>query len=107
MRGQARSISTFDDWFLRFGAANKGQNLVANGYGTLTPFATQDVVATGRYRGGTWTVVFHRSAKASEAQAVNLEGSGQWPVAFAVWDGANKERDGLKAVSVEWQTVTF
>lgn len=88
-------------------AANKGQNLGANGFGTLTPLATQDVTATGKYRNGTWTVIFHRPVKSTEAQAVNLEGTGEWPVAFAVWDGANQERDGLKAVNAEWQTLMF
>ena len=88
-------------------AVNKGQNLGANGFGTLTPLATQDVTATGKYRNGTWTVIFHRPVKSTETQAVKFEGTGEWPVTFAVWDGANKERDGLKAVNVEWQTLTF
>ena len=86
---------------------NKGQNLIANGFGTLAPLTTQDVTATGKYRTGTWTVVFHRRTKPAEAQAVNLDGTGKWPVSFAVWDGANQERDGLKAVNVEWQVVSF
>lgn len=88
-------------------STNKGQTLIANGFGTLTPLATQDVTATGRYRRGTWTVVFHRRAKSTEESAVNLEGMGHWPVSFAVWDGANQERDGQKAVNLEWQSVSF
>ena len=88
-------------------AANKAQNLSADGFGTLTVLAMQDVTATGKYRNGTWTVIFHRPLKSTETQAVNLEGTGECPVAFAVWDGANQERDGLKAVNAEWQTLMF
>ena len=88
-------------------ATNKGHNLGANGFGTLTPLATQDVTATGKYRNGTWTVIFYRPVKSTETQAVKFEGTGEWPVSFAVWDGANMERDGLKAVNVEWQTLSF
>jgi dimethylsulfide dehydrogenase subunit gamma/complex iron-sulfur molybdoenzyme family reductase subunit gamma len=29
------------------------------------------------------------------------------PIAFAAWDGENQERDGLKAVTMEWWQLNF
>jgi dimethylsulfide dehydrogenase subunit gamma/complex iron-sulfur molybdoenzyme family reductase subunit gamma len=29
------------------------------------------------------------------------------PVAFAVWNGSNQERDGFKAVTLEWWRLRF
>lgn len=103
MGGEGKTVNI---WYWN-AKTDRAQTLIANGFGTLAPLGIQDVSAAGKYRRGAWTVVFHRAAKPAEAQAVSLEGAGDWPVAFAVWDGANQERDGLKAVNADWQRVTF
>lgn len=84
-------------------AKNAAENLWADGFGTLTRMQTQDVTASGRHADGKWCVTFFRSWKSKEARASNLQGAR--PVAFAVWNGANDERDGFKAVTMQWQTL--
>lgn len=85
------------------------QNLVADGFGTLTPAAKQDVVGTAIYDSGIWTVVFRRALRSIDADNVPLvkQAGAKLPVAFAVWNGANLERDGFKAVTLEWQEFQF
>jgi len=34
-------------------------------------------------------------------------GGGCTPVAFAVWEGSNQERDGPKAVTLAWQNLAL
>jgi DMSO reductase family type II enzyme heme b subunit len=41
-----------------------------------------------------------------DAQDIRLPDKGRVPVAFAVWDGANGERDGQKSVST-WYYLTI
>lgn len=89
-------------------AKNSAQNLVADGFGTLTRLPTQDVRANGRHASGEWTVVFFRPYRSAEEAAVKLPPKGgRSPVAFAVWEGSNQERDGLKAVTMVWQNLAF
>lgn len=86
-------------------ADGQTQNLLAKGFGTLTPVAAEGLTsASARTRDG-WQVVISRPLKAEEGAA--LSGRGAMPIAFAVWDGANQERDGLKAVTLEWWQLRF
>ncbi len=73
------------------------ENLIAEGFGTITPLDVQDVEAKGIWKNGKWNVVIKR--KLNSAQGVALKKDLIVPIAFAVWDGANAERDGVKSVS--------
>lgn len=84
-------------------ARNAAENLWADGFGTLARLPTQDVAARGRYADGAWRVVFFRRWRSAESHAAQLRGVR--PVAFAVWNGANDERDGFKAATMQWQTL--
>jgi len=89
-------------------AKNAAENMVADGFGTATRLPTQDVRANGRHAGGEWTVVFFRAYRTPEKTAIRLTAAGgRTPVAFAVWEGSNQERDGLKAVTLAWQNLAF
>ncbi|MBI4260242.1 MAG: hypothetical protein HY658_06710 [Actinobacteria bacterium] len=74
-------------------------NLVAGGFGTLTPDPEPIVSGIGAWRAGRWRVVFSRPL------SVGREGNPEFGVpdltdmAFAVWDGGVHERDGVKSVS--------
>lgn len=77
------------------------QNLVAGGFGTLTPVDSQVVVGNGVYRNGAWTVVMSRSFDSPDAaQQPDLSGATPIDTAFAVWDGGKGNRNGIKSVSV-------
>lgn len=88
-------------WYWKAGQAG-AQNLAAGGFGSTTTLDTGGLNASSVYRSsGEWVVVFSRSlAQAGEYQ-VQL-GSGPVSVAFALWQGEQKQRDGLKHVSMGW-----
>jgi len=76
------------------------QNLVAGGFGTLTPADSQVVMGNGVYRNGAWTVVMSRSFATPDALQPAFTGSTPIDTAFAVWDGGRDNRNGMKSVSV-------
>jgi hypothetical protein len=83
------------------------QNLIAGGFGTLTSDASEDLEGFGVHSGSRWMVVFSRSLLPQGDMQPEFSGQGQIDVAFAVWDGSKRERDGIKSVSSFTQlTVT-
>lgn len=105
MGGAGRTVNI---WYWN-AAKNTAENLWADGFGTLTRMPTQDVKAGGRHADGKWRVAFFRSFRSSEPRAVKLSATpaGKQPLAFAVWEGANDERDGFKAVTLNWQSLQW
>ncbi|HEU5319206.1 MAG TPA: ethylbenzene dehydrogenase-related protein, partial [Methylomirabilota bacterium] len=75
------------------------ENLVAAGFGTLTTADEQRVAGEGLWQSGRWYVLFSREMGESMKEYAPLEAGSTTNVAFAVWDGAAGERDGLKSVS--------
>ena len=73
-------------------------NLLAGSFGTLTQAPDQVVQGTGEWRDGTWRVVFARDLEVA-ADYTRFAEKQSTNVAFAVWDGASGERDGIKSVS--------
>lgn len=82
-------------------AATGGEELLAGGAGTTTRFRQPLVATSAVHRNGTWTVVFARPLEAGAANRTSVGSEHDLAVAFAVWNGANMERSGRKAVS-EW-----
>ena len=94
--------------------AGSVEDLNANGFSTLTTQAHQDVVGNGLWEpagsikggccnGPSWRVVYKRALATSDPNDVQLK-AGAVPIAFAVWDGQNLERDGMKGIST-WFTL--
>lgn len=100
MGGAGRHVNI---WYWN-AARNEAENLWADGFGTLARLPTQDVTAHGRHADGKWRVVFFRPWRSQEVRAARID-AGARPIAFAVWNGANDERDGFKAVTMQWQTL--
>ncbi len=73
----------------------------ARGFGTFTsqPASGQNVKGRGIWRDSHWSVVFVRELKARDKEDVRLAIGKPAPVAFAVWDGQNRDRNGRKVVS--------
>jgi hypothetical protein len=91
------------------------EDLNANGFSTLTTQASQDVVGNGLWEpygalkggccsGPTWRVVMKRSLITKDPNDVQFKNGASFPVAFAVWDGSNVERNGMKGIST-WFTA--
>ena len=78
----------------------------ARGFGTFSSQSAgeQNVKGRGIWRDGHWNVVFVRELKSRDANDVRLIPGTPAPVAFAVWDGQNRDRNGRKVVS-NWQKL--
>ncbi|RIK86030.1 MAG: hypothetical protein DCC67_03230 [Planctomycetota bacterium] len=89
------------------GGPSGGTSLTAGGPGSLTfrlP-QNQSVSAQGSWRDGRWTVVMTRPLATAAADAgVSLEPGQKVSASFAVWDGAKRDRDGHKLITI-WQEL--
>jgi DMSO reductase family type II enzyme heme b subunit len=81
------------------------EDLNAEGFSTLTTQATQNVDGAGNWRNNRWSVVFKRSLTNSDQNDTQFSGS-KTPMAIAIWNGNNKERNGQKAVT-QWNTLHY
>lgn len=76
------------------------EDLNAEGFGTLTTQASQDVLGNGIYGNDAWKVVLKRNIATSDKNDVQFARFEMYvPIAFAVWDGAHEERNGMKGRS--------
>lgn len=83
------------------------ENLVAKGFGTSTSVHFEGLKSAAVRTGEGWAVVLSRPLKVKPGEGASLQGRSTVPVAFAAWDGDNQERDGLKAVTLEWWQLKF
>lgn len=79
----------------------------ASGFGTLKsqPFSNQNVQGKGLWFDGHWTVLFVRELQSDDADDVLFSLSRPGRVAFAVWDGEHRDRNGRKVISSWYQLV--
>jgi mono/diheme cytochrome c family protein len=77
-------------------------NLAAEGFGTLTfrPNVSQLVRGRGTWNDGRWTVVLCRPLTVSAADGQSYAPGEQVSIAFALWDGEARDRDGQKLISI-------
>lgn len=77
------------------------EDLNAEGFGTVTAQSRpdQNVNGYGLYAAGRWRVIFTRQLRSKGQLDAQLKLGSTVPVAFAVWNGSQEDRDGQKAVS--------
>lgn len=80
------------------------EEMVAEGYGTLTSLAEQRAVGKASFAGGGWKVAVGMPGPGTDVPA--LKAGLAVPVAFAVWDGGERQVGGRKHHS-DWITVTM
>jgi hypothetical protein len=80
------------------------ENLAAHGFSTLSPLgkALRRVDGKGIHDKGTWRVVMSREFPTQDPSEAPLAPGKHVPAAFAVWDGAARDRNGQKSISI-WQ----
>jgi mono/diheme cytochrome c family protein len=80
----------------------------ARGFGTLKsqPLNDQNVQGKGIWRDGFWNVLFARDLKSTSEDDVKFDAKNPVPVAFAVWNGEQRDRNGRKVVS-NWYTLVL
>ena len=81
------------------------EDLNAEGFSTLTTQAHQDVQGEGNWNNNRWSVVFKRSLTNSDTNDTQFQG-GKTPMAIAVWNGQNKERNGQKGIT-QWNELRY
>ena len=94
-------------WLWR--ADDSVETLAAEGFGTLTAQPGDGVKARGMWTDGIWRVVFARPLRAppdDHRMRLDPNAQGLVPVAFAVWNGEARERNGLKRLSA-WHVLRF
>ena len=82
------------------------EDLTAVGFGTLASQPRQNVIGRGVWKNEEWHVVFARPLQAGDQKDTGFQVGEHRSIAFAVWDGANREVDGKKSISA-WLTLTI
>lgn len=81
------------------------EDMNAEGFSTLTTQAHQDVMGAGNWSNDRWAVVFKRTLSTSDQNDTQFK-SGKTPMAIAIWNGQNKERNGQKAIT-QWNELKY
>jgi mono/diheme cytochrome c family protein len=79
-----------------------GNSITARGVGSITmrPRLSQQVGATGSWREGRWTVILRRPLEVAPDAGIAMAPGERISIAFALWDGAARDRNGQKLVSI-------
>jgi len=94
-------------WFWRADFKDVPRNTIAHGLGT-TQFSKQCAIqAKSTWGHGAWAVVFMRPLAVPEQKDETTQLAAGQPVkvGFAVWEGGNGERAGVKSFSKEWREL--
>jgi DMSO reductase family type II enzyme heme b subunit len=80
----------------------------ARGFGSFKsqPIAQQNVAGKGVWHDSFWNVVFIRDLKSKDADDVKFGAGKPVPVAFAIWNGEQHDRNGRKMIS-NWYQLIF
>jgi mono/diheme cytochrome c family protein len=84
------------------GDESSASALAAKGLGTTTfrPKMSQRVTAQSNWSNGIWTVELRRPLAVPAGEGVALAPGSRCSVGFAIWDGAARDRNGQKLVSI-------
>lgn len=93
-----------NSWYWRPDFEEKPKNQVAHGLSTSLYTEQSSLVSHSKWQDGSWHVVISRPLAVKE-EAVNLKAGNETTIGFAVWEGNNGERGGVKAFSKEWRKL--
>lgn len=84
--------------------ARDAGDLRARGFGTTTfgPRIAEEVAADSNWSDGRWTVVFRRALETPRGKGIEFQPGGRRSAAFAVWNGAKRDRAAQKCITI-WQ----
>lgn len=109
-----------DAWtFINYSTAHDAGNVIslphkspiedANAYGfgsfKSQPIIQQNVQGKGIWHDGFWNVIFIRDLKSNDADDVKFIPGNSVPVAFAIWNGEQGDRNGRKMISNWYQLI--
>ncbi len=93
-----------NSWYWRPDFEEKPKNQIAHGLSTSLYTKDSSLVSGSKWDAKTWHVVMARPLTVKE-EAVNLTPGSETVIGFAVWEGGNGERGGVKAFSKEWRQL--
>lgn len=91
-------------WYWRADHLDRARNDVATGIGSSRVIEGEVITARAAHDGEFWTVILRRALRvdAHAGELVQIEAGQRLNTAFAVWEGSNLERAGIKAFSPQW-----
>ena len=92
-------------WYWKANLKKEAFDVIARGYGTSQRLKDErlPIKANASYENGRWELVLNREMTSALSRAEFMVG-GETKMAFAFWDGSNRERSGRKSFSGEFQT---
>lgn len=81
------------------------EEIVAEGFGTVTHLADQTARGFGVHEDGSWRVILSVPTERARVGDALAPGT-SWPIAFAVWLGSEANRGGRKHIA-NWQTLVL
>ena len=89
--------------------ASSVEDLNAGGFGSLTSQeeGSQNVNGKSEWKDGFWEVIFIRDLASKDNGDIIFTPGSEVSAAFAVWDGANGERNGQKAVTIWHKLIIY
>lgn len=98
-----------NSWYWRPDFKEKPKNQVAHGLSTSLYTENSSIQSHSSWDKATWCLVITRPLKVSGQgeETVELALGGRIGIGFAVWEGSNGERGGVKAFSKEWRELVI
>jgi DMSO reductase family type II enzyme heme b subunit len=93
-----------NSWYWRPDFEERPKNQVAHGLSTSLYTPESSLLSVSQWKQGVWRIVIGRTLKAKEESIVLSPGQ-KTATGFAIWEGANGERGGVKAFSKEWREL--
>ncbi len=94
-------------WYWRADSKDQAHNVIARGLGTTEYTKKCAVVCKSTWAENLWAVVIARPLAVPESkdETAQLAPGATVKVGFAVWEGSNGERAGVKSFSKEWREL--
>lgn len=91
-------------WYWRADHPSRARSDVASGIGTSRVMDDSSISAQAIHGNGRWAVVMRRALRVEKeaASAIQIVPGQTLRTTFAVWEGSNLERAGIKAFSPSW-----
>lgn len=91
-------------WYWRADHPTKARSDLASGIGTSRAVDGESISAQARHHDGRWSVILRRALRLDNVAegAIQFSSGQAHRVTFAVWEGGNLERAGIKAFSPSW-----
>lgn len=95
-------------WYWKGNLEQSAFDVIATGYGTSGRHRdpARPITCSARHEDGRWQVVLSRSMAGAKGRISFVPGT-ETAMAFAVWDGGNRERSGRKSFSGDFVRVNI